>query len=417
MATSPLKKLIQKCHDAAPIVALLDTTLKNTILEAMARGLESHSAAILKENAKDIKAAIAQKMKPAFIDRLTLNEKRIAEMAQGLRDVAALPDPVGKVTSSWTRPNGLEVTRVRIPLGVLGVIFESRPNVTVDAAGLCFKSGNAVVLRGGSEAIHSNKFLGKILQEVLQKNKIPAEAITIIPTTDRRAMVEMLSFSNLIDLIIPRGGEGLMKFVETHSKIPVVKHDKGVCTLFVDESADLDMAVNIVRNAKVSRPGVCNALENVAVHEKVAPLFLSRLNEVLGRDRVELRGDAKARALIPAMKKASEKDWETEYLDLILSCKVVANLDEAIEFIRRYGSHHTEAIVTRNQQNADKFIRSLDSSCVLVNASTRFNDGGQLGLGAEIGISTTKIHAYGPMGLEELTTTKFVVHGNGQVRS
>ncbi len=416
MKTNSIKKLAAQCQQAAPQLATLDSDKKNLILKAMAESLLANRALISQENAKDLRAAEKQKLKNAFIDRLVLNEKRIEEMAKGLEEVADLPDPVGKIVSSWTRPNGLEVAKVRIPLGVIGVIYESRPNVTVDAAGLCFKSGNAVILRGGSEAIHSNKILGKILQDVLKKNQVNPSVVTVVPSTDRKMMVEMLKLSGLIDLIIPRGGEGLMKFVEEHSKIPVVKHDKGVCTVFVDETADIDMAVHIVENGKVQRPGVCNAVENVVVHEKISARFLPPMAAALGARGVELRGDEGTQKILEGIKKATRKDWSTEYLDLILSVKTVASLDEAIDFIRTYGSHHTESIITQNRQNAEKFIRALDSSCVLVNASTRFNDGGQLGLGAEIGISTTKLHAYGPMGLEELTATKFVVHGSGQVR-
>lgn len=416
MKTHSIKKLAAQCRQAAPQLATLGSDKKNLILKEMASFLVANQEMILRENSKDLKEAQKQKLKSAFVDRLILNEKRIDEMAKGLDEVAGLPDPVGKIVSLWTRPNGLEVKRVRIPLGVIGVIYESRPNVTVDAAGLCFKAGNAVILRGGSEAIYSNKILGKILQDVLGKNGVPPSVVTVVPSIDRKVMVEMLKLSDSIDLIIPRGGEGLMKFVEEHSKIPVVKHNKGVCTVFVDETADVDMAVKIVENGKVQRPGVCNAVENVVAHEKIAPLFLPKMAETLKGKGVELRGDANVQKIIKGIKKASEKDWSTEYLDLILSVKTVSSLEEAIGFIRTYGSHHTESIVTQNQQNAEKFIRELDSSCVLVNASTRFNDGGQLGLGAEIGISTTKIHAYGPMGLEELTTTKFVVHGSGQVR-
>ena len=286
----------------------------------------------------------------------------------------------------------------------------------MDAAGLCFKSGNAVLLRGGSEAIHSNRALGKILQGVLKEKGIPPDVVTVIPAVDRNLLKEMLKLDGLIDLIIPRGGEGLMKFVAEHTRIPVVRHDKGVCNIFVDESADLTMAESIIENAKVSRPGVCNAAENVFVHEKIAGSFLPRLADRLKSDGVEIRGDKKAASIVKGIKKATSRDWTTEYLDLILSIGVVSDIDEAIGLIRRYGSNHTEAIVTKNQANAEKFVKNLDSSCVMVNASTRFNDGGQLGLGAEIGISTTKVHAFGPMGLASLTTLKFVVHGEGQIR-
>ena len=311
----------------------------------------------------------------------------------------------------------MQLDRVRLPRGVVGFFYESRPNVTVDAAGLCFKSGNAVILRGGSEALHSNKMLGALLQKALKSNNVPPHIITVVPTSDRKTLSTLLTLSKEIDVLIPRGGEGLMKFMEENSKIPVIKHDKGVCNLFVDESADQAKALAIIENAKVSRPGVCNALENLLVHEKIAPEFLPKLSNFLVPKNVELRGDRAAKKMIPHIKLATERDWSTEYLDLVLSVKVVKNLDEAILFIRKYGSNHTESILTQTEANATRFVRELDSSCVMVNASTRFNDGGQLGLGAEIGISTTKLHAYGPMGLEELTTTKFVVRGEGQIRT
>lgn len=411
-----IKLMVQKCKKASPLLATLDTATKNSVLHQMASSLRQNASKILKENAKDLAAARKNKMAAAFVDRLTLDTQRIEDMAIGLEEVAALPDPVGKVVSQWTRPNGLEISRVKIPLGVVGVIYESRPNVTVDAAALCFKSGNAVVLRGGSEAIHSNRCLGKLLQQTLKAAKIDPAVMTVIPTTDRAAMVSMLGLAGQIDVIIPRGGENLMRFVEKHSAIPVIKHDKGVCNIYIDASADAQMAVNLVENAKVQRPGVCNAVENVLVHQSAARKVLPLLQERLAAQKVELRGDPKVRQIIPGVKVAKTSDWSTEYLDLILSLKVVKNLDEAIVFCREFGSMHSEAIVTNDEKNAEKFVRSLDSSCVLVNASTRFNDGGQLGLGAEIGISTTKLHAFGPMGLEELTSAKFVVRGNGQIR-
>lgn len=416
MATFNLEKTVSKCRNAARALALLTSEEKNKILAAFAKALRSNTEKIIKENTKDIKAGEKKKLSKAMLDRLLLNEKRIEEMAGGLEEVINLPDPVGIVVKEYQRPNGLTVKRVRIPLGVIGVIYESRPNVTVDAAGLCFKSGNAVVLRGGSEAIYSNKILGQILQAVLKTHKIPIEAITVIPSTDRGLLTKLLKLSQYIDVLIPRGGESLMRFMEENSKIPVIKHDKGVCNLFVDSDADLTKAIPIIANAKAQRPGVCNALENLLVHEKIAKHFLPLLQVKLTELGVELRGDEKAKKILKKIKKATKADWSTEYLDLILAVKVVKNADEAINFIQTYGSHHTEAILTENKSLSDRFIRSLDSSCIVVNASTRFNDGGQLGLGAEIGISTTKLHAYGPMGLEELTTTQFVVYGEGQIR-
>lgn len=411
-----IEKLVSECKKAAPTLGTLSTQKKNSVLKDMATQLRANTSLIIKTNLKDLKNGEKKKLTQAFLDRLKLDEKRIESMARGLEEVAVLADPVGEVVKEWTRPNGLQISKVRIPLGVIGVVYESRPNVTVDAAGLCFKSGNGVVLRGGSEAFESNKILVQILQKVLKKNGLPQNLITFIPTTDRIALKKILQLSKWIDVIIPRGGESLMKFMEENSKIPVIKHDKGVCHLFVDETADVAKALLIAENAKVQRPGVCNALESLLVHQKIAkrfmPLFVKRFLE-LG---VEIRGDASSRKFSSQIKKATEKDWDTEYLDLVLSVKIVSSIDEAILHIRKHGSLHTEAIVTENKSNADQFVRDLDSSCVLVNASTRFNDGGELGLGAEIGISTTKLHAFGPMGLEELTSTKFVVYGSGQIR-
>ncbi|OGQ08627.1 MAG: glutamate-5-semialdehyde dehydrogenase [Deltaproteobacteria bacterium RIFCSPLOWO2_12_FULL_40_28] len=411
-----LEKLIIQSKKSAPLIAHLPTKTKNKVLVEMAKTLRKNFKKILLANSYDIKFAEKKGLSCAFIDRLLLNKKRIEEMAKALENVARLPDPVGVLVSSWKRPNGLKISKMRIPLGVIGIVYEARPNVTVDAAGLCFKSGNVVVLRGGSEAFHSNQTLVALLQKVLIKNKLPVSAITFIPTPERKILIDMLQLSHLIDLIIPRGGEGLMRFMEKHSKIPVIKHDKGVCTIFVDESALISKAIRIIENAKVQRPGVCNAVENILVHQKIAKKFLPLLKSIFAKQKVELRGDSLACKIIPGIKKATEKDWSTEYLDLILSVHVVKNIAEAISFIRKYGSLHTEAILTSSKKNADLFITGLDSSCILVNASTRFNDGGQLGLGAEVGISTTKLHAFGPMGLNELTTTKFVVRGNGQVR-
>jgi len=412
-----IETLCKKAREAAPVVAKLSTEAKNRILIETADALVARNAEIIKANQKDLKAPGAKKLAPAMIDRLTLNTQRINDMAKGLREVAALPDPVGETVKDWTRPNGLQISKVRIPLGVIGIVYESRPNVTIDAAGLCLKSGNAVVLRGGSEALHSNLILAKILKDVLKKNGVNPNVVEVLDTPDRKAMEILVKQSKYIDVIIPRGGEGLMQWMAEHSKIPVIKHDKGVCHVFVDETANLGMAEKIAFNAKVQSPGVCNALETLVVHEKIAPAFLPESLRQLQDAGVEIRGDDKVRKLAKGVKKATEKDWGTEYLDLILAVKIVPSLDKAIEHIRKYGSLHTESIVTENEANAKKFLNELDSSVVLWNASTRFNDGGQLGLGAEIGISTTKLHAFGPMGLEELTTTKFVVRGEGQIRT
>jgi len=350
------------------------------------------------------------------MDRLTLSESVLQSMAQGLREVIALPDPVGQVTGMWRRPNGLLVGRMRIPLGVIGFIYESRPNVTADAAGLCLKSGNAVILRGGSEALHSNLILERLFKEALVQSGLPPETLQVVPSTDREAVYALLSLDDYVDLIIPRGGESLIRFVTENSKIPVLKHYKGVCHVYVDESADLRMASEICFNAKVQRPGVCNAMETLLVHEHVAADFLPAMVKRLQEAGVEIRGCERTLALAPGVMRAEASDWPEEFLDLILAVKVVSTMDEATDHIEKYGSSHTEAIVTNDYSRARRFLEQVDSSVVLVNASTRFNDGQQLGLGAEIGISTSKLHAFGPMGLEELTTTKFVVYGNGQIR-
>jgi glutamate-5-semialdehyde dehydrogenase len=338
-------------------------------------------------------------------------------MSAGLLEIAGLPDPVGQVTGMWTRPNGLQVGRVRIPLGVIGFIYESRPNVTVDAAGLCLKSGNAVILKGGSEAIHSNLILAEILCGALAESGLPEKGVQVIPTTDREAVTALLKMEDLIDLIIPRGGEGLIRFVAANSRIPVLKHYKGECHSYVDEDADLNLASEVCFNAKVQRPGVCNAMETMLVHESISETFLPIIGKRLRDAGVEIRGCPKTVAVLPGARSAEESDWPAEFLDLVLAVKVVQNMDEALDHIDRYGSNHTEAIVTRNYGRARRFLAEVDSSVVLVNASTRFNDGYQLGLGAEIGISTSKLHAFGPMGLEELTTTKFIVYGDGQIRT
>ncbi len=409
-------EMAKKAKIAAQRGIQLTTNQKNKTLNRMAQALLTQVSRIQEANEKDLKAAREKGLSSAMIDRLTLDPKRIQEMAQGLRDVAVLPDPVGLVTKGWVRPNGLRIEKVRIPLGVIGIIYESRPNVTVDAAGLCLKSGNAVILRGGSEAFHSNQILGQILQEELKNNGLSEDLIQILPFAEREAVQFLLAQDRFIDLIIPRGGESLMKFIREFSKIPVVRHDKGVCHIFVDYNANLDAAEKISLNAKVQRPGVCNALETLLVDERVAHAFLPRMIEAFQKQGVEIRGCAKTRAIVSNVKEASEEDWNTEYLDLILSVRVVKDLQEALDHINQYSSLHTEAIITNDESHAERFLREVGSSVVLVNASTRFNDGGQLGLGAEIGISTTKLHAFGPMGLEELTTLKYVVRGEGQVR-
>jgi glutamate-5-semialdehyde dehydrogenase len=409
--------IAKRAKRAANSLARLSSDVKNRVLQEMAGKIVRGMDALIEENAKDVDAAKRAGLSAAMIDRLTLKKSTIEDMAQGLREVAALPDPVGKVTSMWRRPNGLLVGRMRIPLGVIGIIYESRPNVTVDAAALCLKSGNATILRGGSEAINSNLAIVRILQAVLRECAVSEEAIQLIPTTDRSAVREMLQLEEYIDLIIPRGGEDLIRAVVSESKIPVIKHYKGVCHVFVDASAECDMAVNICMNAKTQRPGVCNAMETLLVHRDIAGQFLPCVARELQDAGVILKGCERTKAILPHIENAEEGDWYNEYLDLILSVRVVNNIDEAIAHIEQYGSLHTESIITTDYRNAQKFLNEVNSSTVLVNASTRFSDGFQLGLGAEIGISTTKLHAFGPMGLEELTTTKFIIYGNGQVRT
>jgi len=412
-----ITRIAENARQAASAAANLSSAEKDEALVEMAVQLIHHADDLIEANEKDLEAARRKGLTKAMIDRLTLDEKAIRAMARGLEEVAALPDPVGKVTSMWRRPNGLLVGRMRIPLGVIGIIYESRPNVTVDAAALCLKAGNAVILRGGSEAIHSNRALSHILRGVLRVRGLPENAVQLIPMTDREAVQALLQLEEYIDLIIPRGGEDLIRAVVSQSRIPVIKHYKGVCHVFVDAGADFDMAVRICLNAKVQRPGVCNAMETLLVHRAAADAFLPAVAEALQNAGVELRGCERTRAVLPGIAEATEKDWHEEYLDLVLAVKVVDGIDEAIRHIERYGSLHTESIVTRDYDNAQRFLREVNSSTVLVNASTRFSDGFQLGLGAEIGISTTKLHAFGPMGLEELTTQKFIIYGSGQVRT
>mgnify|MGYP001563517251 CR=1 FL=1 len=416
MATTDIKQIAKSARQASLKLAGINTNAKNRALLSMAEGLLKDADAIKEANKKDLKAAEGKGLSKAMLDRLAVSDKVLKGMADGIKEVVALPDPVGEITRMWKRPNGLLVGRMRIPIGVIGIIYEARPNVTADAAALCLKSGNAVILRGGSEAINSNLAIAKVLQEACKKEGIPETAIQVVPTIERDIMLEMLKLEEYIDLIIPRGGEGLIRFVAENSRIPVIKHYKGVCHIFVDESADLDMAEKICFNAKVQRPGVCNAMETLLVHKNIAKEFLPRMGKKYQNANVELRGCAETRKILSYAKPATEEDWYAEYLDLILAVKVVANLDEAISHIAKYGSLHTESIITKDYNNSQRFLREVNSSTVLVNASTRFSDGFELGLGAEIGISTTKIHAFGPMGLEELTTQKFIIYGDGQIR-
>jgi len=409
-------QIAAEARQASFVLSRLGTKSKNDMLLGMADALQQQASHLVVENAKDLENGTLKGLSVAMLDRLMLDEKRIAAISDALREVAALPDPVGEVTKMWKRPNELMVGKMRIPLGVIGIIYEARPNVTADAAALCLKAGNAVILRGGSEAINSNRAIATILQRVMTEQGIPAAALSLIPFTEREGVLEMLKQEEQIDLIIPRGGESLIRFVVENSRIPVIKHYKGVCHIYVDEKADFDMAERIIINAKTQRPGVCNALETVLIHKDAAAGFIPRFAAILAGLGVELRGDEAFRALAPVAKAADESDWHAEYLELILACKVVDGMDAAIDHINRYGSLHTESIITSDYANAQRFIREVNSSCVMVNASTRFADGNQLGLGAEIGISTTKLHSFGPMGLEDLTTTKFIVYGDGQVR-
>jgi glutamate-5-semialdehyde dehydrogenase len=409
-------QLGKQAKAAARRLAVLSSEDKNQALQLMADRLEAQSTFLIEENKNDLDSAKKAGIAGAVLDRIALTPSRVQAMAKGLREIATLPDPVREIVKMSRRPNGLQVGKMRIPLGVIGIIYEARPNVTADAAALCLKSGNAVILRGGSEAHHSNQAIGKVLQAACAETTVPQHAIQVVQSTDRALVHEMLQLESYIDLIIPRGGEELIRAVVANSKVPVIKHYKGVCHVYVDVDAELEMAERICLNAKIQRPSVCNAMETLLVHEAIASEFLPPLIAKYRDAGVEIRGCDRTCALVPGIKKANEEDWTTEYLDLILAVRVVKDIDEAIAHIEQYGSEHTESIITTDYRRSREFIERVNSSAVMVNASTRFNDGGELGLGAEIGISTSKIHAFGPMGLEELTTTKFIVFGDGQVR-
>lgn len=411
-----LTDIAKNALEASRKLLTLSSETKNKILEGMASALISQKKAVLKANRKDIKKARAQRLTQAFIDRLTLNDKRIKEMSESLLELTVLVDPVGEVIKAWRRPNGLWIHKVRVPIGVIAIIYESRPNVTSDCIGLCLKSANCVILRGGSEALNSNLEIYRILRGVVKNYGIPENVINMISTRDRRAVDTLLKLRNFIDLVIPRGGESLIEHVMRSSRIPVIKHYKGICHIYVDEWADLNMAGNLCFNAKVQRPGVCNAMESMLVHKDVAARFLPGMLKKFKEAGVEIRGCAITQRIIKGTKKATEKDYHTEYLDLILSVKIVKDLSQAIQHINYYGSHHSDSIVTENYENALEFLKQVDSACVYVNASTRFTDGNQFGMGAEIGISTDKLHARGPMAVEELTTYKYMIFGNGQIR-
>ncbi|QEQ95661.1 glutamate-5-semialdehyde dehydrogenase [Neptunomonas concharum] len=411
-----MNDLGQRARVAASAIARADTGLKNKALLMMAEALDKKRQALIEANALDLEAARKNGLDPAMLDRLALKESTIDGMIEGLRQVSALPDPVGGITDMNYRPSGIQVGKMRVPLGVIGIIYESRPNVTVEAASLCLKSGNATILRGGSEAIHSNQAVAACIQEGLQRAGLPMDAVQVVETTDRAAVGRLITMPEYVDVIVPRGGKGLIERISRDAKVTVIKHLDGICHVYIDAQADRSKAVNISLNAKTHRYGTCNTMETLLVHEAVAPEMLADLADRYLSAGVELRGCESARALVPSMKKATEDDWSTEYLAPVLSVKVVSSMDEAIMHINRYGSHHTDAIVTENYTLARRFLREVDSSSVIVNASTRFADGFEYGLGAEIGISTDKIHARGPVGLEGLTSQKYVVLGDGHIR-
>ena len=399
-------------------MALISTKEKNLALLRMAKALLDNQSYLIRENAKDLAVALKANYSKALIDRLTLDPKRISAMSDGLRETAKLKDPVGQLLETIKRPNGLVIKKIRVPLGVVGIIYESRPNVTADCAALCLKSGNAAILKGGREAIFSNKAIFKILKSQLKKTKIPLDALQLIESTDRQAVHELLKLDEYLDVIVPRGGEELIRLVADHSRIPVIKHFKGICHVYVHSQADLKMAHKLVMNAKLQKPGVCNAMETLLVDRAVAQKFLPSMIADLQKAGCEIRGDAATRAIVKiGVKNATQEDWRTEYLDLILSVRVVENMTQAIEHINTYGSHHSDTIVTVNKKQAQAFLDAVDSACVYVNASTRFTDGYEFGFGAEVGISTDKLHVRGPMALEGLTSYKYEIYGSGQVRT
>jgi len=414
--SAQILKIAKAAKKVSYQMALVSTSEKNRALLLMANALEAQQSYLIKENAKDLSVASKANYSKALIDRLTLNPKRISAMADGLRETAKLKDPVGQLLETIKRPNGLLIKKIRVPLGVVGIIYESRPNVTADCAALCLKSGNAAILKGGREAIFSNMAIFKVLKSALKKTKIPLDALQLIESTDRAAVHELLKLDTHLDVIVPRGGEDLIRFVAENSSIPVIKHFQGICHVYVHAKADLEMAYEIVMNAKLQKPGVCNAMETLLVDRTVAKKFLPSMIADLQRASCEIRGDAVTRTIVKGLKQATEKDWRTEYLDLILSVRVVENLSQAIEHINTYGSHHSDTIVTKDKSRAQKFLDAIDSACVYVNASTRFTDGFEFGFGAEVGISTDKLHVRGPMALDGLTSYKYEIYGNGQIR-
>jgi glutamate-5-semialdehyde dehydrogenase len=414
--TDSVRELALKCKEAAVAIADLGTEEKNALLNAMADALEAQRETVLAANAEDLRAAREKGIGEAMLDRLALDEARVHGIAEALRYVATLPDPVGQVTQHENSEKGFTIDRVRVPLGVIAMIYEARPNVTADAAALCLKAGNGVILRGGSEAVRSNQAIAACLHQALRDARLPENAVVLLEDLSRDAMTALMQLNDVVDLLIPRGGEGLIRFVTEHARVPVIKHYKGVCHLYVDADADLDQAIDIAVDGKCSRPSACNALENLLVHADVAEAFLPRVAKVLRERGVELRGDERSRRIVPDMKAATEEDFDTEFLALVLAVRVVDGVDEAIAHIRRHGSDHTEVIATRDAAVAERFVHALRAAVVMVNTSSRFSDGGELGLGAEIGISTTRLHAYGPMGAEALTIERFVLRGHGEVR-
>ena len=411
-----LNILGQNAKEASYDLGIASTTEKNNALELMAKALLNNKQEIIDENKKDLDKAIEKGTSEAMLDRLSLNEDRIADMAKGLMELIALDDPIGEVIEMWKRPNGIQIGKQRVPMGVIGIIYEARPNVTCDAAGLCLKTGNAVILRGGSEAINSNKAIVKVLREAVKEAGLPEFSIQLVEDTSRETATKMMKLNEYIDVLIPRGGAGLIQAVVKNATVPVIETGVGNCHIYIDEVCDFEMAKNIIVNAKTSRPAVCNAAEKMLINEKIADEFLPIIIEALREKGVEIRGDEKVKSIIPDVILTNEEDWDKEYLDYIIAAKIVKDVNEAITHINKYGSGHSEAIVTDSYMNSQKFLNKVNAAAVYVNASTRFTDGGEFGFGAEIGISTQKLHARGPMGLKELTTIKYIIYGNGQIR-
>ena len=410
-----MEQYLQKAKESAKIISTLSGKIKNKVLLDMAEALLKHQHFIINANMRDIQDGKKNNLSSALMDRLLLNKQRVQGMAQAIKDIAALKDPVGKVHEGWIVQNGMKIEKTAVPIGVIGIIYESRPNVTSDTAALCFKSGNICILKGGKEAIYSNQAIAKILQDVLEANNLPKEAISLLPDSSREGVANLIKQDKFVDLIIPRGGEALIKFVSTNATVPVVKHDKGLCHTYIDKDASIKKALDVSLNAKCRRVGICGAMETLLVHKDIAKDILPKLSKEFEKCNIELRGCKKTTKIIKC-KKATKQDWDTEYLDNILSIKIVKNISEAIEHISRYGSGHSDAIITENYVSAEEFLNSIDSACVYLNASTQFTDGGEFGFGAEVGISTNKLHARGPMGISELTTYKFKIYGNGQTR-